>query len=119
MIPAIVARLKTGVIKNVVAYGYSLQMPEPPYVVVKPEPDVAGRGRSIRIIVHMLPGQNIMLEDYVMNDLSLLLSDFPILSRHGNRNMLLLEQEYTDIMPHNDDETISMERVFLIPSRLF
>jgi len=119
MITKIVERLKQGAIQNVAAYGQKKNLLEPPYVIVKPETDPVGRGRAFRIIVHMIPGQNVFLEDYVYNDLSILLSDFSTNSRHGNRNMLLSEQEITDIIISNDDGTISMERVFLMPSLLF
>ena len=118
MITKIVAQLKTGSIKNVVAFG-APSLPAPPYVVVKPERDGIGRGRAYRIIAHFMPGQNIFLEDYVFNELSNLLDNFTARSRHNNYNRLLTEQDYTDIITSNDDKTISMERVFLLPSRLF
>lgn len=118
MITKIIEQLKTGSIKNVVPYGVE-QLPAPPYVVVRPESDTADRGRAFRIIVHMQPGQNIFLENYVFNDLSDLLDNFASRSRHNNYNVLLTENIYSDIITSNDDGTISMERVFLLPSRIF
>jgi len=115
----IVARLKTGSIKNVVAFGEFPQRPEPPYVVVKKERDVGGRGWAFRIIGHMRPGQNIFLEDYMQGELSTLLDDFFTTTRHGNHNILLSENEISGIIANNDDGTISMERLFLMPSRVF
>lgn len=118
MITKIVAKLKTGKIKNVVPFG-SGNLPAAPYVVVKMESDGLGRGRLVRIIAHMLPGQNTFLEDYIFNDVSVLLEGFETTSRHGNRNVLETENEYTDIVANNDDGTISMERRFILPSRIF
>jgi len=118
LIDKIVAKLKTGTIKNVVPFGHGAT-PQPPYIVVKPERDSLDRGRVYRIIVHMLPGQNIFLEDYVMKDISDLLDNFGSTTRHGNYNVLETLQEYYDIITNNDDKTISMERSFLLPSKLF
>lgn len=118
MITKIVAQLKTGKIKNVVPFG-SGNLPAPPYAVVKMENDGLGRGRMVRIIGHMLPGQQTFLEDYMFNDVSVLLDGLKMISRHGNRNILETENEYTDIVANNDDGTISMERRFILPSRIF
>lgn len=115
----VVKRLKTGSIKNVFRYGGYSKLPEPPYVIVRFEEDPVGRGKLIRIIGHMLPGQDLFLEDYMTNEVSNLLDDYWGTSRHGNTNMLLNENEYTDTIPLSDDGTISMERVFLMPSRVF
>ena len=93
-------------------------LPAPPYIVVKTEKDPINRGRVYRIIVHMMPGQQTFLEDYLLNDLSDLLDNFSANSRHGNYNVLLTENNYTDIIITNDDKTISMDRVFLLPSRI-
>jgi hypothetical protein len=118
MITKIVARLKTGTIKNVVPFG-SLNNPAPPYIVVKSEKDPLGRGRLYRIFTHMQPGQNIFLEDYVFGPVTNLLSNFSTDDRHGNHNKVLPEYEYTDITTNNDDGTISMEMRFLVPQVFF
>jgi hypothetical protein len=118
MLTKIVEHLKTGPITNVIPYG-SLPLPEPPYIVVKPERDTLGRGRAFRIVVHMLPGQQIFLEDFVRETLYTLLSEFTSASRHGNINQLDFGDEWSDIIIGNDDSTISMERVFLMPSLIF
>ena len=119
MITAVIDKLKTGSIKNVFKYGSRKNMPEPPYVVVRTENDPEGRGKIYRIIGHMLPGQDLFLEDYMFNEISLLLDDFWGTSRHNNKNMLLNENTYTDTIPLSDDGTIAMEREFLMPSRIF
>ena len=91
----------------------------PPYIVVKPEKESAGNGRNFRIIVHMEPGQQIFLEDYVRETLLTLLSEFSASSRHGALNQLDYGEDWSDIIIGNDDGTIAMERVFLMPSRIF
>jgi hypothetical protein len=117
MITAVVARLKTGRISNVVPFG-THDMPGAPYVVVRmiSEPGV---GRQVVVFPHMLPDQNTFLEDYTFNDLALLLSDFRGVSRHGSRFKLTAMQDWQEIVTNNDDGTISMERRFLAPALLF
>ena len=111
MFGAIKARLETGIIKNVVAYGVE-KLPAPPYVVFRYEDET----NTLRVFVHMLPGQQVFLRDYVKNDLSNLLDRYMFTDRHGNRNKILPLEEGTGIILSNDDGTISMERRFRIPS---
>jgi hypothetical protein len=118
VIDKIVAQLKTGDIKNVIPYGTATGNNKP-YIVVRPERDAVGRGTVYRIIVHMDPGQQIFLEDYLKDDVSDLLDGFGSETRHGNYNKLETLDEYNDIIVNNDDGTISMERSFLLPSKLF
>jgi hypothetical protein len=115
----IVARIKTGRITNVIPYGYSSGTPAAPYVIVRLDPDLAGRGESVRIITHMLPGQNASLREYVRKDLSDLLDDYAVEDSNGNYNQLMTENDFTGIVIGNDDGTISMERRFLLPSMIF
>ena len=117
MFTVIVARLKTGSIPDVVAFGTST-LPAPPYVVVKPERDALGRGRAFRIVPHAEPDQQVFLEDYLREELSTLLDGYTAESRLGNRNQVYSENDWSDIIGNNDDGTISMERVFLVPSRI-
>lgn len=115
MIGAIITQLKTGSISNVIIYGS--ERPAPPYVVVRPEANE--RGRLFRIFVHYSPGGQAWLEDYCFNEVVILLDNFTAVTRHGNDNQLLIQQDYQDIIVNNDDGTISMERRFLMPSRTF
>jgi hypothetical protein len=115
MTTRIVERLKTGSVKNVVPFGIAT-MPAAPYVVVKPE-SVVGE-RSFLIIAHFKAGQNILLEDYIFNEVSELLKNFVTTDRHGNNVRIKDADKYTDIVVENDDSTISMERIFYVPSRL-
>ena len=114
---AVIAKLKTGSISAVVPYG--TERPGPPYVVVRPEADSVGRGRLFRIIAHFQQGQQAWLEDYIFQELPGLLSDYQLVTRAGNDNITYLEQDYVDIVVDNDDDTISMEGRYLMPSRIF
>lgn len=118
MLTKIVEKLKTGAIKNVVPYGVA-SLPAPPYIVVRPEADSLGRGRLMRIFIHMSPGQQIFLEDYAFNTVPGLLDDFDADDRFGNYNEVLPTSDYGDIVTNNDDGTISMERRFLVPQVTF
>ena len=117
MFTKIVARLKTGSIPNVVPFG-TATLPAPPYVVVKPERDALGRGRMFRVIPHAGPDHQEFLSDYIFNELTALLDGYTAESRLGNFNKVVSEQNWTDLIGNNDDGTISMERMFLVPSRL-
>jgi len=116
-VQSVVERLQTGDVTNVVQYGTE-RLPRPPYVVVRPERDPF-RGRALRIIAHYLPDQQRFLEDYVFNKLPDLLSGYEGDTDEGVHFKVEATDEYTDIIAGNDDGTISMERVFLLPGRLF
>ena len=119
MTDKIIERLKTGAIKNVYAFGGTTQK-QTPYIVVKPESGFLEGQRDFRIFVHMPPGQQLALEDYTFNTLSVLLPDgYQVITRNGNVAELLQTQEYSDIITNNDDGTISMERRFMSPFILF
>ena len=117
MITKIIARLKEGWITNVVAYGTKEALATP-YVVVRimSQPGV---GRQLVVFVHMEPDQQVDLEDYTFNDLSVLLTDFRGVSRHGNHFKVSAVEDWQEIVTQNDDGSISMERRFLLPSLLF
>lgn len=115
MITKIIEKLKTGAVKNVVPFGVT-QLPKPPYIVVKPESRKLNR--AFRIIVHF-PAECITdLEDYTIGTVDDLLSNFAATDRHGNDNALYTEGDYGDIITGNDDGTIAMERVYLMPQNL-
>ncbi len=118
MLIKIIDRLKTGKIKNVVAYG-APSLPATPYVVVRIQQDPLGRGKLIRLFTHFAPGSNIFLEDYVLDELSTLLNDFTFTTRHGNKQKIEFIDDYGEVVPDNDDKSISMERSFLVPGKLF
>ena len=114
MLTKIIERLKTGSISNIVEFGSKL--PTSPYVCVKAELYPVGRG--VRVIAHCDRGSNSALDDYVFNELSVLLSDYEYEDANGNTVTVKDAGEYTDIAVNNDDSTISMERLFYLPLRL-
>lgn len=114
MLGTIITRLKTGTYTTVVPYGSA--RPAPPYVVVRPTADF--RGRRFWVYLHMDPGQQSWIEDYVFGELTDLLDEYVADDRHNNTNRLVTDNEYQDIIT-NDDGTISMGRAFLMPSRFF
>lgn len=114
MIVAIVNRLKTGTIKNVVPFGS--KPTAIPYIVVKCERD--GGVRLIRVTVHHNQGYQVDVEKYVLHNLSVLLRNWKGTDSYGNTFIVKDTGEYTDIVTTNDDSTISMERVFYVPFRL-
>lgn len=118
MITKIVAQLKTGKVKNVVPFGVA-SLPAPPYVVVKQERDPTENGTIYRIIAHYAPGQVTFLEDYIQKDIPDLLDGFKTLTRHGNYQKIEITDEWSGLVPDNDDQTISMEKVFLVPGKRF
>lgn len=116
MTTAIVTQLKTGTYKTVLPFGRTAQ--NPPYVVVKPEFG-PGQTRLFRIFFHVLPTQQILLEDYIFDELTTLLSEFQGTDRNGNTFIVYSTDEFSDFAVTNDDDTLSMERVFLVPQRLY
>ncbi len=116
MKPVIVAKLKTGTIKNVVPFGSVL--PSAPYVVVKEEP-APGDEVRFRIIAHMAKAQDLALRSYIFTELSTLLSGFEAESSSGNRFSLEDRGEWYPVAAVSDDSTISMERCFYAPHLLF
>jgi hypothetical protein len=120
LLTAIRNRLKTGTINNIVLFADSDKLPPPPYVVIKPERGPTGN-RNIRIIVHMIPGEQDRLENYIFCELSdHLLEDQVdwLIDRHGNHGLLINSGDWTDTIADNDDKTISMERIFILPHRV-
>lgn len=91
------------------------------YCVVKQENEAAGRGTAFRIIAHFPPGTMDDLNDYIRETVSNALDGFIAASRHGNYNRLYYEEsgQMPELILHNDDGTISMERVYYMPDKLF
>jgi len=118
MITAIVTKLKTGTVKNVIRYGQNMGA-KAPYIVVRIEKDGLDRGQIVRITGHYDPGQDLFLDEYMDNDVIELLDGFMGVDRFGNHNTLRVLNDYTGINEDNDDSTISKERRFLMPSLTF
>lgn len=124
MIAEIVTQLKTGSITNVVPFGATTTTPTAPYVVVKGESSIYGRG--IRIIVHYAVGTQLYInsstavvstpmDDYIYNELPSLIKDWEFTNNHGETMTVHDTGEITDVAVISDDDTVSMERVFYIP----
>lgn len=120
MLTKIVAKLKTGSIKNAIPFGSPT--PKGDYVVAKIE-KAPGNMARIRIIPHMAQSAaNVTaLEAYTLTELSTLLSGFEADDRAGNHFKLEEpeEKEWVGIGAVSDDNTISMERCFYTPLLLF
>lgn len=116
MLASLIAHLKTGTIPNVVAYGVA-QLPSAPYIVVKPETDSVGRGERFRLIVHMQPGQQVILRTFTRITLFNLVNNVVLTTATGKKNKLKV-LEFNPAIVTNDDNTISMERLVLAPGIL-
>jgi len=113
LVNAIVKKLKTGSIPNVILFSDVDIFPEPPYVVVKPENGSINNTRQFRIIVHIKMGKFDDLENYCFNELdNLLLND--IYDDEGNKYKLFLNG-FTDVTPEPDDNTYFCERMYFTP----
>jgi hypothetical protein len=108
----IITQLKTGSIKRVVLFGDSPAYPAPPYVVLKYERDPV-IGRRLRIIGHANQGQQDMLDNYMFGELTELLK-----LKTLNRRRIIDTNDWTDTITGNDDNTISMERIFALPMQI-
>ena len=104
MLDEIIARLQDGSISNVVGLGDGNGLPSPPYVCVVTEIYPVGRG--IRVIVHDIQGNRKTIELYIFNELPDLLSNFSFTDEYGNYVTVKDAQEWTDIIPGNDDSTL-------------
>lgn len=110
-------QLKTGIIKNIAWYG-DANLPPSPYVLIKLESDILGRGTVYKIFVHFPPGYQEQLKSYVRKDLMVLLDGFEATTVEGNHQRLdVLEEDIGFIVTDNDDKTISMSRSFLVASK--
>jgi len=105
---------------NVVEFGGG-QLPSPPYVVVKQEPDIGGRGTDFRIIAHFNPGQQKALRKYIRGTIGNALDNFSATSADGNYNVLNHDWDNmpSTILAINDDNTISSERLYYMGDILF
>jgi len=94
----------------------SFSIPSPPYGVVKGEKSINGRG--IRVIMHRNSGEQSQLEDDLRAVINLL-NEKSLTSRNGNNNQLSRLIDYMDVAAVSDDNTISMEAFYLLPSKSF
>lgn len=120
MIQEIIDRLVTGSITNVVKFGSDL--PDAPYVVVKPETYNGNRG--VRVIAHFTKGADEYeisdtisnpLDDYIYTEVVDLLSDYEFTDHNGLTLVVKDAHEIVDVGVESDDGTVSMEHLFYIP----
>lgn len=91
-------------------------IPSPPYGVIKPEKGI--NGRNIRIILHNVTGSQVVLENDLRSVVALL-NNYFITNGSGSHNALGQLLDYTDVNVVSDDNTISMEALFLMPTHSF
>ena len=115
LVNAIVDKLKQGTIPTVYLFSDTDTVPEPPYVVVKPETGSLPNTRQFRIIVHANQGQFDLLEKYAFIELDRMLLG-GVIDDEGYRYKLYVNG-FTDIMPEPDDNTFFMERIYFTPLR--
>ena len=112
----IIKALEKGTIKTVLLFSDTYTMPEPPYVVVKPENGAIANTRQYRIIVHHLAGLSDDLEKYAMAEIDQLLPSFLDVNEGGEKSRFkLYKGGYTDITAEPFDNTFFMERIFYTP----
>lgn len=116
MLSAIVYQLKTGSIKRVFPKGSVSVNPESPYIVVWqdpliPQPGYDNRGKnSYKIAVHYQKGFVNQLDDYVFNEIQILLHKKRLLTRDNRYVTIYLTGYVSTLIEGNDDGTISKER---------
>jgi hypothetical protein len=127
LVNAIITKLKTSTLfPTVILFGDTDKMPDPPYVVVKPESGAIEGTRQYRIIAHTKQGLYDNLDEYIFRELpGLLIFDR---SDNNNKRIYLTDEAgdryrldcggYTDISADSSDNTIFMERIFFQPQRL-
>lgn len=114
MIDVIVAKLKTGSVKNVVMFGSAPPLPSPPYDVVREEVTNLGYTRY-RVISHFSPGQVLPLRSHVRKEIYQLLAYVELTGSGGRRNTLFPLGPDGTLTTSNSDGTISQEAIFTMP----
>lgn len=120
MITAIINRLKTGSIQNVIPRGHNVSNPDKPYVVVWKDTPVqqAGSQNSLNEFVvnaHFPKGWVNEIEDYIEVETYQLLHDQLLTTRDNRKVKIEATSSIGAIQTGNDDGTISMSRVFTAP----
>lgn len=112
--------LSVGKPVSCVEFG-SGQLPAPPYVVVRQERDQGGAGSAFRITTHFLPGQQKLLRNFNRQIIGEALDGFKATSEAGNYNTLSQDWDSLPgpIVATNDDQTISLERLYYMGDRIF
>lgn len=118
MINAVIDRLKTGSVPNVILFGDSAKLPPAPYVCVKPEPGAMNDRLNFRVIVHRKQGEQESLDDYIFSELDKLFNRQVWLEKSGGGKFRLMSSgDWYGPYTEADSKTIVMERVFFVPQR--
>lgn len=113
MIDAFVVQLKTGTVKNVVAYPD--KSPTKPYLVVKAESRPELGRTDYRVFVHGDQSQKLWIRKYAKADVYNLLADRRLTSAYfGCTNLVRSSDYFSETPVLNDDGTIAMERLFYV-----
>ena len=86
-----------------------------PYGVLKPEKMSFGRG--LRIIIHDVQGNQDAIETDLRN--AVVYMQNRKLDYDGKSNIIGEMIDYTDVTAVSDDDTISMEALFMVPTHFF
>jgi hypothetical protein len=107
----LINRLTSGSIKNVTLFGGSIDIPEPPYVVVKPIP--GGERKVMQVFVHVGLGMQDILEAYIFRELPALLKE--PLEAGGKRITVYSTGAWLGPNIDESGNTLAMSRDFFIP----
>lgn len=119
MIKAVIGRLKTGSVKNVILFGDSDKMPPPPYVCVKTEPGAMNDRLNFRILLRRKQGEQTLLDKYIFEELGELFNGHVWLEKSdGGKFRMMNNNDWYGPYASEDDKTIAMERIFYVPKRL-
>jgi hypothetical protein len=116
MITAIIAKLKTGTITNVIPRGDAVVNPTAPYVVVWKDSPIQLQGNSglnqYYVSVHYPRGYINQVDDYIENECATLLGGQILTTRDARKVQLYKTMDITPLIDNNDDGTISRDRLF-------
>jgi hypothetical protein len=117
----VIERLKTGTYPDVFPYGTD-KYPTTTYVVVRGEQALNDRIR-IRVFVHYFPGMEEIVKEYVYGELSELLTNYQFEDVNQSTGQVVRFRvfntgEWFESRAVSDDNTYTMERVFMIPFQL-
>jgi len=113
LVNAIVKALEGGSIRPVLVFSDTDKMPNPPFIVVKPESGAIPDTRQYRIIIHHVIGALDKLEAYALEEIEKLLPRV-IKDEEGIRYKLY-KGGMTDITAEPDKSTYFMERIYYTP----
>lgn len=94
---------------------FGSELPSPPYGVLKPESMPGGRG--LRTIIHDVQGNQDAIESYLRT--AIVYMENRKVDYDGKSNIIGQMIDYTDVAVVSDDNTLSMEALFKVPTHYF